>query len=484
MTNERMPAASKVLSGSLILLLSNVTMLLLTFIAQRMILSTLTKDANGVLFSERRFVDLVVIMIVDFGINGIIIRRMVQHPETASVTLSSSIALRLALWLSASFICIAVAGFTPYSVLDVGLWCCYLMLSSRVGLLRYSIELPWRHRMRFGLVSIVNIAETVFFAMLIYFWRAKLSPTIVIAAFVISAIPGFLLLLTADRGKTISPRYISMKEIRQLVLEGLPLLATVVLISFHDKFDALLLGWFSPQRESGIFGAVYVSLVPIIGTVPVALTMAITPVIAQFAKKNWSECQKFTMTGLRFLMATTIVGSTLLSSLIPLFIELVSKGKYSDNRGHFFTYIWVAIPMVFVVYTQEINVVLSQQRKNLPIAGTLAIITLIVGVILIPSQHAMGAVITKIVSVCFAFMVAAKSLYTVMKQSIDTSFLAGVLASTLVGILCASYFPSIMSMWWSALASVSGVVISLLVTRLLKITDVRLWMNIIQARNA
>ncbi|MBI2793266.1 MAG: oligosaccharide flippase family protein [Ignavibacteria bacterium] len=484
MTSERMPAASKVLSGSLVLLLSNVTILLLTFIAQRMILSTLTKDANGVLFSERRFVDLVVIMVVDFGINGIIIRRMVQHPETAAVTLSSSIALRMALWLLTSLVCIAVAGFTPYSVLDVGLWCCYLMLSSRVGLLRYSLELPWRHRMRFGLVSIVNIAETMFFTLLIFFWRANLSPTVVIAAFVISAIPGFLFLMTADRGKTISPRYVSMNEIRQLMLEGLPLLATVVLISFHDKFDALLLGWFSPQRESGIFGAVYISLVPLIGTFPVALTMAITPVIAQFAKMNWAECQSFTVTGLRFLMAATILGTTLLSSLIPLFIELVSKGRYSDNVDHFFTYIWVAIPMVFVVYTQEINVVLSQQRKNLPIAGTLAIVTLIVGVILIPSLHAMGAVITKIVSVGIAFVVAVRALYTVLKKSVDMLFLIGLLASTSVGIICAFYFPSILSMWWSALASVTAVIMSLLVTRLLKFSDVRLWMNIIRARNA
>lgn len=484
MTNNRMHAASNVLGGSFVLMLTQGIILLFAFFAQRIILSTLTKDANGILFSERRFVDLAVIMIVDLGINGIVMRRMVQHPETAQVTLSSSIALRMALWLSTSFFCIVVAAFTPYSIVDIGLWCCYLMLSSRVGLLRYSIELPWRHRMRFGLISMIGIAESIFFVLLIFFWQARLSPTVVIAAFVISALPGFLLLIATDRGRMINPRFVSMKEMRLLVFEGLPLLATVVLISFHDKFDALLLGWFAPQRESGIYGAVYVSLVPLIGTIPVALTMAITPVIAQFAHKDWEGCQNFTITGLRFLLASTIVGCTLLSSLIPFFIEMVSKGNYSDNASHFFIYSWVAIPMVFVIYTQEINVVLSQQRKNLPIAGALAVVTLVVGAMLIPSMYAMGAVFTKIASVGVAFLIAAKVLYAIMKKPVDVSFLAGVVASTAVGIVSALYLPSVMSMWWSALASVAAVIVALLLTKLLKLSDVQLWRKIIQARNA
>lgn len=484
MTDNRMRAASNVLGGSFVLMLTQGIILLFSFFAQRIILSTLTKDANGILFSERRFVDLAVIMIVDLGINGIIMRRMVQHPETARITLSSSVALRVALWLSTSLFCIVVAAFTPYSIVDVVLWCCYLMLSSRVGLLRYSIELPWRHRMRFGLISMVSIAESVLFMLLILFWQAHLSPTIVISAFVISALPGFLLLIIADRGRTINPRFVSMKEIRLLVFEGLPLLATVVLISFHDKFDALLLGWFAPQRESGIFGAVYVSLVPLIGTIPIAFTMAITPVIAQFAHKDWEACQNFTITGLRFLLASTIVGSTLLSSLMPLFIELVSKGSYSDNVSHFFIYSWVAIPMVFVIYTQEINVVLSQQRKNLPIAGALAIVTLAVGAMLIPSMYAMGAVFTKIASVGVAFLISAKVLYALMKKPVDVSFLAGVVASTAVGIVSALYLPAVMSMWWSTLASVMAVITVLLVTKLLRLSDVRLWRNIMRVRNA
>ena len=89
-SEQRLSAAQKVLTGGMSLLMAQGTMLVLTFLAQRIILSTLTKEANGFLFAERRFVDLFVIMAVDFGMNGIIMRRAVQEPERAHAILSSA----------------------------------------------------------------------------------------------------------------------------------------------------------------------------------------------------------------------------------------------------------------------------------------------------------------------------------------------------------------------------------------------------------
>ena len=484
MSEDRLNTAKKILTGSALLIVTQFTTLLLSFLGQRIILSTLTKEENGFLFSERRIVDLIVLMLVDFGLNGVVMRRMVQDPARAPITLSSSIALRMLLWVPATLCCVLYASIAGYSVVDVATWCCFLMLSSRAGLVRYAFEQPRRSHMKFGLVLILVVLDAVLFLVGIYLIRDTLTASLVIQVYTLSALPGFVLLLLLDRGKVARLSNVRWQEMRVLFFEALPVVSAIVLVNLHDKIDAMMLGWFSTQTEVGIFGAVYVSLSPLSGVIPIAIAMAIVPAIARFSGEDWDECRKFTLTGMRYLMIVAVVACTVASSLTPFVIDIISKGRYADNALQFFTFLWVPIPIFFIVYAQEVNVALGQQRANIPVAIALALVTVIVGLVLIPMYDSMGAIITKFAAVTIGSFIAARLMYSILRSRVDVAFIVKIICASAVGVIASWYFPTMMGMWLAAACSCIAVIVFILGSGLFRTSDIGLLRRILQARHA
>lgn len=482
MSEQRYGLASKVLKGSAMLFMSQGMTMVLYFLAQRIVLSTLTKEENGVLFGERRFVDLVLILLVDFGMNGVAMRRMVMHPDRAQAILSSTVAFRLMMWIPATLICLGYAAVFGYSQVDVFVWCAFLLLSSRSGLIRYTYELPFRSKVRFGWVAILSILDALIFLVIVWLWRDSLTPSSVILAFAISAVPGFLFMLIYDRGRAVNLRAVDFTEIKTLVKESLPVILALVFVHVHDKIDAMLLQWFTDARELGIYGAAYVSLAPLTSTVPLAASMAIIPVIARLAKDDWAECQRYAITGFRFLVLIALMACTMLSVLTPYVIELVSKGVYADDSLHFFLFLWMPLPIFILVYVQELTVALGRQKANVPIAGTLAAVTVIGGLLVIPTWHSIGAVWVKLAAVMSGAIVAVVLFRRILQSGLTLQFIGSMLIVSAVGVVSAITMPMVMPNVLASVAAGAATLTSAFVVGLVRKTDVGLVRKILSAR--
>lgn len=482
MSEPRYGLASRILKGSAMLLFSQGATMVLYFLAQRIILSALTKEANGVLFGERRFVDFVVIMLVDFGMNGITMRRMIMQPDRAPVILSSTVAYRLMMFVPASLLSLGYAYAVGYSLVDVALWCFFLLISTRSGLIRYTYEMPFRSKVRFGWVAFLSILDAVLFLGMVWWWRDHLSPTVVIQAFVLSTIPGLIFMIAYDRGRTIHPRFMEMGEVRTLLRESMPVILAMVFIHVHDKMDAMFLQWFADAKEVGIYGAAYVSLAPLTNTIPLAASMAIIPVLARLAKENWAECQRYAVTGFRFLVVIALLSSTMLSVLTPYVIELVSKGVYADNHLHFFLFMWMPVPIFILVYVQELTIALGHQKSNIPIAGVLAVVTVIGGLFAIPMWQALGAVWVKLASVGLGAVVAVMLFRRILGTGITLQFVASIIVVLLVGILTAVWLPHVMVLPLAAAVAGAVTLAAAMLTGLLRTSDVRLIRSILRTR--
>ena len=479
-----MSAAQKVLTGGMSLLMAQGTMLVLTFLAQRIILSTLTKEANGFLFAERRFVDLFVIMAVDFGMNGIIVRRAVQEPDRAGAILSSAVAARLGLWVVASALVLGSSIIAGYDLIDVLIWSCYLLITARTGLLRYAFEIPGRSQMRFGLPTFTMILDSVLFLSGIWLQRDALTPSTVIATYAAASLPGFVIIMAADRGRFIRPAWVEWAEIKKILIESVPVFIAFGLMNVHDKIDAVLLDWFSTQREVGIYGAAYVSLAPLTGTVPLATVMVLVPVIARFAKTDWEACRAFSFTGLRFLVSTAIVLCSVLSVLTPLLIELISKGRYADNQLQYLLFMWMPVPLFMLVYIQEMMIALGHQRLNVRITGTLAAVTLVAGVILIPELASIGAAATKLIAIIASTVFALVLFGSILKQGIDLQFVVSLVGATAVAVGGAIYLPSVLPMWGAAVGAGVLAVGAVMAGRLVRPRDIALIIRILRQRGS
>lgn len=453
---EKQPLASRVLSGSIILMLAQVAGFGLVFLSQRIILSTLTKEENGELFVYRRIADIIMIILCDAGLNSVAMRMMARRPEQADEVIASVAVFRIVMGCIGTIIAISVALVSGYAAVGVALWAVYVMISTRTGLLRYTLETPLRMNVRFGFVSLLGLLDAVLFLVAIWLVRDRLDTQTIIVAFLLSALPSFLILLWMDRGRHFRPSLASRRMIVELLREATPVMVSVLLLNVHDKVDAFLLQWFSTPTEVGVFSAAYQSLAPLVSTLPIAAVMAIVPVVAKLAQDDMDRSRLYALTGLRLLGAIGIGVAMFASMLTPTIIDIVSKGRYADNELQFFVFLWMTFPIFLLFYVQELNIALGEQRQNIRITIVLAAGTILAGLVLIPWYDAMGAIIAKFIAVGIGAMLAVVLFYRILGKSLTLSTVAGAVGTAIVCALASWVLPQVMP---RPLAVICGVIV-------------------------
>lgn len=244
--------------------------------------------------------------------------------------------------------------------------------------------------------------------------------------------------------------------IGELFREALPMILAVILVNIHDKIDAFMLEWFSTPVEVGIFAAAYQSLAPFVNTIPIAAVMAIVPVVVRLASEDVASCRSYALTGLRLLAAAGIGVAMTASMMTPWIIDFISGGRYADNEGQFFAFLWMTFPVFLLFYIQEINIALGAQRKNIVITAILAAVTVFGGLWLIPLYASYGAIAAKFAAVVGAAAVAYFNFHRIVEQSITLRGVIGVVGAAIVCAGSAVWLPSVMP---RPLAIVCGVVV-------------------------
>ena len=417
--------ARRVVSGSLWMIGSQALVLGLMFIAQREILSSLSKEANGVLFFQRRVIDFLMVVLVDLGMNGILIRRIVHEHHRASEILSSAIALRLIMALVATLVGAGVAVYNGYSPIDSAVWAVYVFISARTTLGRYVLEVPFRTTGRFNVVSALGVLDAVLFTIGIWFMREQLSPSTVILVYALAALPGFLVIGIARKEARIRPKYVSVREIRSLLVESLPIIVAVGLIAVHTALDTVLLETFGSARDVGILGAVYAAIGPFLVVIPQAVSLAFMPEIARQA----SAVERRDVSIVAMLRVLVVISACCAAAgvpLLPMFVELVSSGRYSTDINVFTWFLWSAPLAAIVVFVQEIAVTLGHQRRNVAIAGVLVLATAIFGILWIPGMLSLGAVVARLSTLAVGAVYCVWLLYRFMAKPVDLWVLARI----------------------------------------------------------
>lgn len=437
-------SSSRVFSGSAIILASQVLTLVLVFFAQRVILSTLTAEANGLLFIERRVTEMILVLLADFGLNSIVIRRVVQNPERRQEILSSAVSYRVVMWFFATSIACLYALYAGYSIVDICIWSVYYLIAARTTLLRYTLETQYRASSQFTLIGILAVLDALLFYALIETFRSSLTPSLIIAIFAASALPGFLVLVLRDRGRTIRLRFASVTETKSLLKEAVPVVLGFGILSLHDRIDALILSWLSSAREVGILGAVYTSMGPVLGVVPVAVSLAVMPEVARLAITDSERCSTITTVFLRGLTGVVVVAVSGAVVLIPWFVDLVAGGTYNADTKQFVVFAWTAVPMSVLVFSQELAITLGRRRIFVSMAVLVTVSAIVLCALLIPAYDSLGAVIAKCTAVSLGSIAMFVSVHRMFGKPVDWSSLIRLIACMMVGIAVSTYLPSYM----------------------------------------
>lgn len=472
--------------GSVTLLAAQGISILSYFVAQRLILSTLTKEANGILFAERRMVEMFLIIAVDLGLNIIAVRRASQaHDQGGShsgVVLSSVVAIRLLLTVPVVLFTLVYGLQAGYSLYDIAMWCTFCLLSSRVGMIRYLYEIPYRYSLRFIVPAFSAVLDATLFLTLLYYNAANLTPTVIIACYLGGVIPGFVMLVVLDRGQFINFKNVRWKEMRSIAVEAIPVSGMIALSTIHDKIDTLMLGWWSPHEQIGIYGAASISIAPIITIVPAVITLTFMPLLARLVVSNREECEKYVQVLIRGLTLLAVVVSAVSSILAPEVIQLMSNGRYAENTLHFALFLWLPMPIYIVTLALDAIVTLGFAKKSVLIGASLVLSTVIVGVLLIPMYAALGATVTKIASVCIGATTSLLLLKPMIAGGLNRRFVASLLTPIAVGITGFVILPLVMQRWIAAPLNGVLVILTALLVGLFSVADVRHFQIVLKSR--
>ncbi len=430
-------AASRVLSGGFWIVLSQSFVFILVFVAQRMILSTLTKEENGTLFFERRLTDLLLGVLVDFGLNGVVLRRVAQEPGRAREILSSVVAFRLAMWVIAAAIAASAAAFSGYSALDVIIWSTYVLIAARTTLLRYTFETPYRVHGGFRLVAAVTALDAVMFLFVTSLLRNILSPTVVICAYAVSAVPGFVLLVLRDRGRTFAASAVRVKEIRSVVTEALPVIVAIGLIMLHGSIDTFILEVVGTPKDVGVLGAITASVAPFLTVVPQAVVLAAMPEIARTVRKHmYGGSENMIRDLLRFVVVIGTLTAAVSAPLMEQFVLVVSGGRYLQEWTQFYWYVWTAPFLGIFIVFQELTVTLQRRRVLTTVAIVLLSVTVVTAAALVPQYLSAGAVYARLGTLAVASVCCFLAVRHMVADAIDLLFM--IRSYILIGVACAT----------------------------------------------
>jgi O-antigen/teichoic acid export membrane protein len=456
---------------------SQAAALLLVFFAQRIILTALSPAENGTLFLERRLTELFVGLLADFGMNGVVLRRAAQHPDKRIEIVSSAAWLRIGLWALTTLGVGAYVVVSNGPLSDVLMWSAFLLIASRTTLLRYTLEIQHRAASKFIMPSLVAFADAVLFFGLIWLFRDQCSPSAVIAIFLVSAVPGFLAIALVNGAAALHPGRASLREIKTIITESLPMLAYILIWGFQDKIDAAILEHYASRADVGVLGAAYTSLGPVISLLPQTLALVALPEISRLMSTDPSKAVGLASGLLRFTLLCTILLTVIAIALIPEFIQYVTGGRYSNSIEVFTLFVWTAPCIGVLVLIQESLVAMGRQRDTLWIACTMLVGTVLGGVLLVPGYHAMGSVVAKVA----ASVAGAIAALIVLRRASENMLEGGLILRSVVftvGTVLVSYGMRVLSVPSAAYlvvmaAAVAGMAI---VLRIVQVHELRsLW---------
>ena len=374
-----MPSAGRSLTGMLIL---RVTSQLFIFAALILLTRLLGPSQYGVysfIFACMWFASLFNV----YGLNEVTVREITTTPERRSVIYRSSLALKLILGTVGYVITVAV--ILTFNLFPLPTWVSMaialtLFTSFTLGSVRSIWDVPYQTDFRMVSVSVINLITKSLFFVLIVGWlvfngpeSASLTHRIISGSFAHGVAAAVLLLIIAEicgvgvqavlNGRFRYPMLPlwDRRAIGDLIHEAWPLAISGALLLMVGRTNILMLKWFLPDHEVGLFAAPMqlIEALYIITTVIMATTL---PLISK-AYRDGMTVFKAT---LRVIFKLMLMISTAIAGVVCFhsseLISLIFGAEFADSSAVMSIYIWV-VTFVFGISAIQAAIISAGRQR-------------------------------------------------------------------------------------------------------------------------
>ncbi|MBL7999391.1 MAG: hypothetical protein JNL32_12220 [Candidatus Kapabacteria bacterium] len=325
-------SAGQGLSGAGFVLASTVVGQFFFFLAQRSILSSISKEENGFISFIFLWCSIVFGILVDSGMQGISLRNAVRNPESLPRILTTIFWIRstgavIGIFLMVSYFAVTDTSRILYALAGIA----YYLISARTQLLRSTVELPYRSSLRMRTISIITVAEYFFFFLLIRFVITDLHANIVLLCYVIASLPGYLYLSTRREIRHVYKQLPEWNDVKNFLNDIAPITIQMLLLQIHSTIDLLYLNTLGFE-SIGIIGATS-NMVFALSMTYTAISSVTVPLLSQQGDGTAeTEFRRITRV---FNIVVFIMGVIVMigSSASSLLILIFSNNRYAGNDG-------------------------------------------------------------------------------------------------------------------------------------------------------
>jgi O-antigen/teichoic acid export membrane protein len=224
---------------------------------------------------------------IDFGFAQIVFRETSKEKNFEIINNALTLRLLLAIFTIIVFnIIVLLVGFSTTEIILTNALFVNVFISSRFLNVRELFEIRFKVDLRMHKVMITNLIDNIMLLVLVAlmpYFGVGLEYFIVV--YVISNIPGFILLLYIlfkDYGYILK---ITLSKSSWLIKQALPLFGYVLVLTAYLQFDVLYLKMFDTIYSAGIYSAAVRLTLPL-SVIPIAVISTFFPIIVKNISKN------------------------------------------------------------------------------------------------------------------------------------------------------------------------------------------------------
>ena len=338
------------------------------------------------------------------GLNSIVVRDIVQDPDTANVTLGTAFFLQfLGGVIAVPLIVVAIAWLRPddaltkamVSVLGLGLifkstevvkyW-----FESRIQV-RYTV---WIENAAFLVMTGIRIAMILQQASLMAFVWITLAEAVAVSI--------GLLVIHAKVGGQMDVWRPRLQRAWSLLADSWPLLLSGLAIFLFMRVDLLMIGLLAGDREMGIYTAALRLSEPWY-FLPTVIASSVFPLIARSATENAKDYHAKLSRMLRLAIWLHVAISLLIMFGANYIVEYLFSAPYRESAPILALHVWTGVFQAMGIISGQWMVyeglVMLALLRN--VCG--AVVSLAMNVILIPKFGGIGAAVSALSSVVFAY---------------------------------------------------------------------------------
>lgn len=388
----------KVFENSGWLLIDKFARLFLGLVTTAMIARHIGPEAFGIWSYALAFTTIVGGLAV-LGLDKIVIKELVSHPDKQARIVSTALAMRMTAGMLSFLICAVIVIITKNRS-PVYIYC---TLITALNILLQSFDVLdyfYQSRNEVQQVIIPKVSVFIIFcAVKVAFIYAGASLLTFVWLSLAELFITYAVILTGYL-RNYSRHFfsgISLQEARQLFANSWPLMFTGLLVLLYMKSDQLMLDAYSSPVQLGEYAAA-ARISELWYAIPTVIATAVLPGLIRKRKEDppayWQAVERWLR--LSFWMSSII--AICMSFAAPMLTGMLYGWQFPRSALILSIHIWANVPVFLCVVLMQYHIVEGTYKTNLYATISGIIVNLMINVLLIPSLGGVGAAFATVAS--------------------------------------------------------------------------------------